>query len=1722
MKRNLIVSAAAAWLWLVPFPAAASDLVEVIPLTPRVIALHFDDGTVHYHGYHQEGEEDVVVADPLDLERAVHLLAYRIYSSDDPDYFSGERPVRSGRKSKPTAISDSCRWTGSICDNEYVSEHWIYLELPHELKRGLTYTLWMGELAANLDEVRFEYNEFAQFSELIHVNQHGYKPSSPVKYAYLAHWAGDFGPVDLQFLDGNSFYLVDAADGSLAFQGTVTGRRRGLGEEEQDSGSPGSWGTTNNVYGSDVWEVDFSSFTTPGEYRLVVEGVGRSFPFRIDENIYREPYYHTIRGLYYQRAGIAKEPAFAGKWARPRDHHPADGITELYHSTWPSVKSGEGSTSEKDILDHVTGQIADWGWGWYHDAGDWDGYVHHTDVPYFLLATFELAPQNFGDNELQIPESGNGIPDILDEAGWLIHYFRRNQQPDGSVPGGRVNSDFNKKPASSPSYEDNRPWYVCGADPQTAYLFAGLAAQYACCLELAGIADSTASLLAEAEAAYLWAEGNHELGGDIRVKGANTEDLRMYAAASLYKLTGLESYQQEVIRLNRVGSEAAGLSGGDYNQTKAVWSYITSPEHANMDTELRDRLVAATINYARSEFLEPAGKRSARMGYSWNRPAVVGSTTTPVMIAPMFAQHVAEGAEKQEFLDYMHTTADYFLGNNPLNMSWITGLGDRYPRRMLHLDSRYDKDGEDETVPGLVPYGPLRNGDHFNGDNGQGPWDADFAKIRSYPDRYEWPVSEFWFDSPYSVLDGEFTVHQTNAPAASSYGFLSSDTTVPFSPNQPPRITIVSPVDASVIDESDSLIVEVSVDDDRRVDRVFYYLDHHPVAISTGGSFGIRIPVMELPAGVYTLKAVAKDSDGAEALTQGPEITIAHNYQAEIILPGGIDTLAQGEGLDLTVDVSGITGPSVEQVTLLLNGHPLETDLQPPYQFRIDSLGPLYNQLKAIVLFGEGYASSVSTELLAVPLVAGVSFKKKELEIHAGEYFSPGYEIFPSEAADREVTFVSTADSVALVNESGRVEAVAEGASLVIIITDQGGYSDTVRITVLPPRPGGPYAGEPCILPVLIEAEHFDYGGEGVAYHDGTPGNEEEVYRNEDVDVGSSYDEGASAYHVTAIQAGEWLKYTVYVPETNMYRIRFRYTAGGSAPSVTVRQGDRVAATVHLPAIGWYPFGDHISEGILLEEGEQELVLQFDNGGLTLNYMEWICEDCTTILPRDMNLNYHDLEIGLWGRTELKAALQPAETSNKRVFWKSLDDEVARVDAGGTLTALSLGTTSVVALSESMGLTDTCRVTVTEGGGFSSGIHYQYFEGEWDRIPDFNTLSPVSSGRLPNFELSPAIVEDYFGFRFFGEITLDTAGTYQFFTTSDDGSMLYLEGELVVDNDGLHAAVEQGGIMELDKGSHQIEVLYFEKGGGASLEVSFRGPGIDKGPIPDSILGTRVVEGIPVPLQGFSFPDTLRVALGGAVIPPVTLTPADASDGKLIYSPADPEVAVVNSYGYLEGLSEGSTPVSALSRDGNHEGSFTAVVVNDAPRIEILSPAPGAEFPDTSEITVDFILLDTTGGVRSHTFHLDLEAMDPEPEVPPFVLPPLDAGDHLIHVSATDLYGKTGTSDTIRFTVVAPVTSTGDEQWTLMPEIRPNPFSDRLRLSFSLPAQTEALVQLVDLMGRTRYIRGPFSVPAGRTGMELNPSPAGGDSLPAGIYICRIIFPDRPSMAPVQTVLVKR
>jgi hypothetical protein len=134
------------------------------------------------------------------------------------------------------------------------------------------------------------------------------------------------------------------------------------------------------------------------------------------------------------------------------------------------------------------------------------------------------------------------------------------------------------------------------------------------------------------------------------------------------------------------------------------------------------------------------------------------------------------------------------------------------------------------------------------------------------------------------------------------------------------------------------------------------------------------------------------------------------------------------------------------------------------------------------------------------------------------------------------------------------------------------------------------------------------------------------------------------------------------------------------------------------------------------------------------------------------------------------------------------------------------------------------------------GMYYEYYEGSWNALPGFDALTPKKTGAIDNFDISVADRSDNFAFRFTGGIQIQTGGDYTFYTASDDGSKLAVNGTTVVNNDGLHGTTEKSGVIHLNPGLHDIVVTHFEKTGGQALAVRWQGPGIAKQTVPDDVL----------------------------------------------------------------------------------------------------------------------------------------------------------------------------------------------------------------------------------------------------------------------------------------------
>ena len=133
-----------------------------------------------------------------------------------------------------------------------------------------------------------------------------------------------------------------------------------------------------------------------------------------------------------------------------------------------------------------------------------------------------------------------------------------------------------------------------------------------------------------------------------------------------------------------------------------------------------------------------------------------------------------------------------------------------------------------------------------------------------------------------------------------------------------------------------------------------------------------------------------------------------------------------------------------------------------------------------------------------------------------------------------------------------------------------------------------------------------------------------------------------------------------------------------------------------------------------------------------------------------------------------------------------------------------------------------------------SNVGYEYYEGEFDKLPDFAALTPTAKGECDDFDiaLDGKSRAENFAIRFTANLKIDKDGEYTFYTNSDDGSRLLIDDKAVVENDGDHPPEEKEGKVTLAAGAHKLIVLYYQHGGEKALQVNYAGPEIEKKQIP--------------------------------------------------------------------------------------------------------------------------------------------------------------------------------------------------------------------------------------------------------------------------------------------------
>lgn len=490
----------------------------------------------------------------------------------------------------------------------------------------------------------------------VQVNQVGFLPRS-AKWAALPAGAGE------------GFEIVDAHSGRVVHRGALSAPRR--------------WEPAQQA----LRLAEFSSFSAPGEYRLRVDGLRDSPRFTIAADAYAGLNAAAIRAFTLNRASIELKPEHAGAWARPAGH---SDTRVLVHASAAGPGRPEGTVISAPK-------------GWY-DAGDYNKYVVNSGITvYTLLAAYEHFPAFFERQHLSIPESGNGLPDLLDEVLWNLEWMLAMQDPaDGGVYHKLTSKHFD---GVVMPHQARGERYVVQKTTAATLDFAAVMAQASRVLAPfdAQSPGRSARMLAAARAAWAWARANpqaiYRQPPGIHTGGYDDSRLAdefAWAAAELYVTTRDDAY------LAAMKPAAAPMSLPGWPDVGAL-GWISLAHHRDRLTPAADRALIERRVTGLAAKLADAWQASPYRVAMQTGDFVWGSNAVALNQALVLVQgHRLTG--ERRMLDAAQAALDYVLGRNPLGLAMVTGFGERSPMQPHHRPSMAD--GVAAPVPGFLVGGP--------------------------------------------------------------------------------------------------------------------------------------------------------------------------------------------------------------------------------------------------------------------------------------------------------------------------------------------------------------------------------------------------------------------------------------------------------------------------------------------------------------------------------------------------------------------------------------------------------------------------------------------------------------------------------------------------------------------------------------------------------------------------------------------------------------------------------------------------------------------------------------------------------------------------------------------------------------------------------------------------------------------------------------------------------
>jgi len=778
--------------------ASASKLVSVSIVDKDYIMLYYRDGDVTFNEreipgwslYETNGNLSreintlVTYGQALNTTNATNAGNWKITSSDDSNFGKkGVAPSTIYRKSKLGCMAQMA-WnhiTDADYDYDWAYEHTLFLKLPKSMKAGKTYTIRIpADMNSDVETKTITFDIYNNRSEAVKVNITGYSTANSIKSADVYIWMGDGGARDYTSFAGKKIYIYNTATKESKEVGTLSFWKPEAAEMGQE------------LLRTSVWRADFTGFNTAGTYRLAVEDIGCSDDFTISNNIYYEPFKVCTQGFYYMRIGedsrasgitpVARLPLYipgkspAGCKVKITTVHP-------YHPDWAKLGVGDkwdepGNKSDETLSAwnaYCTGRTNPNAYGGHSDALDWDRHLGHVSYIYDMLLPYYLTNGALSDDNLGIAESGNGIPDILDEVRNEVDFWLRLRDGKGYSHG-----------ISNPTTSATDPvFFQAGNTGIAAWANAANAAMLGDCFRISGHTDLMETYRDSAIIAYNYASNlppadqmldkRQEVGG-MMMTGS---DFKITAAAFLYNLTGDTQYENDLLAGSRCTTDTStvkNFSGAGlyhhkvigHSEMYAITGYLFTNREVNNRARynnMKNSIIAeAKLQEAGYSDIRPS-RRSTKQDAGWYVTTIHNNQRT------IIAHAISEegSADRKLFEDALILEADYSLGRNPLNMIFMTtattALADK--RSVENTFSSGWNDGVPGVHPGHTPYMNERD---WGGGMVMG--NPSWMTNKNYPAVDYWPVGELYYNTRYVYAANEFTPQETMRGKTALYGYL--------------------------------------------------------------------------------------------------------------------------------------------------------------------------------------------------------------------------------------------------------------------------------------------------------------------------------------------------------------------------------------------------------------------------------------------------------------------------------------------------------------------------------------------------------------------------------------------------------------------------------------------------------------------------------------------------------------------------------------------------------------------------------------------------------------------------------------------------------------------------------------------------------------------------------------------------------------------------------------